>query len=345
MSRWKPFVPSFDKVSKEGFMPLPRAIEVVRRAVHRTVEQGPMKNVINELFVFAAELEWHRLGRPAYRVHKDLGEMLLETSLDLDTSHVRFPHPVFSLEIPSGLEILNNTCGRLEALLISSTYTDKVWKSETPSTRSREMSPDDQMALTPRVPDPDHGEWTLNVTQCWSDEESANNMLLVMIPGENIADRLVECLRNTNPIMVQSDPRPVVSGDENTRRILSLAIGASLFAIGANRRYVKRLGQHGRKKKRRRAKERTESKHRWSLGADIQLPRAGSRRLDGSDAGDEEHRSLTFSHWRQGHLRLQPAGPKDKREYSLKYIAPMKVRPDLPSPKMATRHAMHRGTE
>jgi hypothetical protein len=122
--------------------------------------------------------------------------------------------------------------------------------------------------------------------------------------------------------------------------MVSLVLGSAMFAVAANSRFVRRVETHGKKRTGRRAGNRPPEPRRWTLGADILLPRGRAAGGEESDDASDEDRSLRFGHIRQGHLRFTPCGPREDRSYVLRYIAPTIVRADLPLAPMATRHAM-----
>jgi hypothetical protein len=317
MSRWTEYTPSFDYVARKEGIPLPEAIALVGDAVKHGIENGSL--AFNEAFSFSCEERWNRLGRPSYRVALPLAEALTRTDLDLKGSFLRFPHAAFALELPSSFVLRNQSGGRLSGLLVSGA---------------------NDFVLAPgargiRVEAPDgEGTWRFIVMQLWEGEFEPVSCILTLAPTDSVGEKLRAALN-------AKSHDASITDEKTTQQLVALAMGAALFAVGSNK-FVRPVGTGLPSKRRgRRAGNRPPEPRRWTLGADIQLPRGGAVRSATDETSEPgEGRELQWAHIRQGHLRLTPSGPREDRSYVLRYIAPTVVRADLPLAPRATRHAM-----
>lgn len=328
---WTGYTPAFDIYAKQAGIPLPKAIDELGATIQRGVAEGSL--LINEAIGHLAERTWNTMGRPSYRVAPALADALADTDLDLDATFIRFPHPVFGIELPASFDLRNRGGHRLEGLLVSAV---------------REETTQAGRAIGIDAPD-GAGDWRFIVLQTWRDEDGAPVVFTLSLkPGDRVGARIREIEANADfsEAYVKRGHDGTITGEDALRRIIALALGSALFAVGANARLVRPVGRppEARKKRQgRRADRRPPEPRRWVLGADISLPGRADRPAGaGADTDDEDApgRSLRWSHVRQGHLRLTPTGPRSDRRYVLRYIAPTIVRPDLPLAPRATRHAM-----
>ena len=193
--------------------------------------------------------------------------------------------------------------------------------------------------------------WKLLVVQSWSGEERKDNPFFVVTIDKNkplsesisaaaFKDRSGEWFYGIGRSRTELNP---------LLRMAKLVIGSALFSVGANHKFLHRIPERrGAAKRRARAKKKRrpvgyEDKDRrvWSMGPSIKLPNRGG---GGGSSSKSDSGRLKWAHMRQGHLRLQRVGPRGKGKYSLRYIPPTVVRPDLGFPEgyKATRHDMDR---
>jgi hypothetical protein len=345
MSRWTTYTPNFDKLAKLNNISIGAALELTAR--HIMGGLGTNTYEINSAIALAGEIAWHNSGRPSYRVSTQLAETLAETRLDIDAAHLRFPHAAFALEFPPGFDIRDNKGRRLNGLLVSAVRETRVPTEEQQELVDAGWAADKAVNIKAEAPD-GVGYWRLNVAQDWEGDHHEVNMMLTMCAGTTVADVMANALTPRGDLprgytdLTEALPGHDgnITSDHVLRRILSLALGAALFAVSANSRFTRRVVSRSRRRPR---PNRPPEPRRWSLGADIQLPRGRTVSAPGDPLTEsEEGQGLTFSHIRQGHLRLTPCGPGDDRRYNLRYIFPTRVRPDLPLPPQATRHRINR---
>lgn len=319
MSRWSEYIPLSDYYAREVGVPLREAVQTVGKVIEEGVRTGKLQTF--EMVSYLAERNWTELGRPSYRVSTALAEALVETDLDIQAKHIRFPHSVFGIEIPRGFTLLNAQGRRLLGLLVTATR----------------LSPtgDQAGAYVLGIEAPDgEGPWGFTVCQTWEGEEETPATFRVRLdPDDVVGERLKE--------MTTKRVDDAVTVPESRARLVALALGAALFAVGANSKFVRPI-QAGGKRQGRKAHNRPPEPRRWSLGADIVLPRRG-KPAGPTEPTEGSGRSLQWAHVRQGHLRLVPTGPRSERTYVLRYIAPTVVRPDLPLAPRATRHLLDQG--
>jgi len=321
MNNWTDYVASFDVVARREGIPLPQALRLVETVVYRGVADNQLP--FCDAFSFSVEKAWHEMGRPSYRVALPLAEALADTDLDVDGAFLRFPHAAFALELPKSFCLRNKAGHRLSGLLVGAVR-DVVLPGGSNNTS--------QYGVKVEAPDGE-GTWRLTVMQAWEGEDTVV-CLLTLSPGITVEAVLRDAVASLGHDASITDAA-------TTRKFIALALGAALFAVGSNR-FVHPVGSGLPKRRGRKAANRAPEPRRWSLGADIQLPRGRSVATTSHDAGgaSEDGRELRFSHIRQGHLRLTPTGPREDRSFVLRYIAPTLVRPDLPLAQRATRHAM-----
>lgn len=322
MSRWTQFNTSFDRLARETGISLNEAHASMLEGVRSGLLEQRM--TVSDLLAHLLETGWARLGRPSYRVARPLAEALLSTDLDVEAQYIRLPHKVFAVELPVGFDAIRNREGhKLESLLVGATRMPDLGRG-----------PDGIKASGLKIELPDGGpdRFQFLVIQRWEQEKVATTFTLSLDRTDTIESR-IRCLVNS------PGHDPTVTDEEMGRRVIGLALGAALFAVGANSRFVRPVTPGTKRNGRRAHQCRAPEARRWTLGADIQLPR-GRSVSSSSEPSDGEGRELKFAHLRQGHLRLTPVGPVADRRYVLKYIAPTVVRPDLPLAPMATRHAM-----
>lgn len=331
MSRWTGYIPGFDRAARMTGLPLPGAIRRYTQFVQDGIASGRL--AANDSMTLAGELAWHRLGRPSYRVAAPLAHALTRTRLDIDAAFIRFPHAAWGIELPLGVDIRNLAGNRLEGLLVSAMRETDL----APATlRLRAIAPDGK------------GTWRLLVCQRWAHEDDTVSFALTLWPGVTVSERIAEVTGAGGASKCRTPQKHdvTITSDDTLGQIVSLVVGAAMFAVSANQRFVRPVTRHGRRGRRRgrKARNRPPEPRRWTLGADIVLPGGGSSPghtggVAGGDGGGGG-RCLRFAHIRQGHLRMTPTGPRDDRRYVLRYIAPTVVRPDLPLAPRATRHRL-----
>lgn len=308
-----------------------------------------------------AECAWHDDGRPSYQIAGPLSEALQSTDLRLGVRHVRFPHRAFAIEMPQegpGVIREPDSGRRLLAVLVTSVYAGEPDSADRPG--SSTVCAD--QPLEARAPDGERS-FRLMVVQSWEDEEDEDPPW--MLSTMNIKHTVEEACQRTlmqpfrevgkRPSSKTEDPtcRP---GSQVMERVLRLVFGAALFAVGANTSFISPVPEdkrHRRKRERQEKRGRAinpgdELTRRWSLGANILLPGGGD--ATGStrtDAAERERYALQWSHMRQGHLRMSRCGPRSDWHYTLHYIAPTVVKPELgfPTDYQATRHALSEPTD
>jgi len=315
VTAWTSYIPSFEALGRMLAIPMPQAIERIRKVTADGIFQGLISR--NEAFAVVAEETWNSLGRPSYRVALPLATALTETRLNIDEKFLYFPHEVFAVDIPSGLDIRNNDGNRLLGLLVG--------RASRADLRGPRGDGPQLVVTTPRT----DGSWNLIILQTWENAPSPSQCFVTLTPDSTVEERLNVPLDGAEQVTPSTD-------DKTTRQMISLAIGAALFAVSANSRFVKPIHRHSSKHSKRKAANRPPEPRRWSLGADIRLPNRPSATAATGNTGD----GLQWAHLRQGHLRLTPCGPLDSRHYELRYIAPTIVRPDLPMVPAATRHTL-----
>lgn len=344
MSKWTGFTPSFDRVARMLGIPLSAAVDRMTESTCKGVGRGTLLG--NEAISLVIERGWHDLGRPSYRLTPELGHALMRTRLDFEAKFVRFPHAAFALEIPPQIDVRGARGGRLRGLLVGGVRDRGIHNGVQPGHSFRLEAPDGK------------DEWKFMVLQDWELEETTCIMLLTLGPDTVIAERLERVLSETvpdagtAPLQVEAHRKArreyggdfsgldgSITNDTAMETIISLAIGSAMFAVSANARWARPIPPSKKKVSARKQRNRAPEPKRWLLGADIVLPGSCPVGEAGGDE-DDDKRSLTWAHLRQGHLRMTRCGPVDDRCYELKYVSPTIVRPDLPLAPKATRHLM-----
>lgn len=338
MTRYGEMLTCHDRAARifTGRVPNPReyATEFLQRTIVEDARQSGDSSPVVHL---VAERGYEALKRPSYQVDGKLCAALQETRLDLDPRHLQFPHAAFALELPlEGPGVIQDEgSGRcLMAILIASV-----------TRRSRGQA----VGYKCEIP-VNESAWNTVIVQRWEEEDALDPawFLIKQEDGFTVAEAVERaCSRPFRETVYSEDDGGVRASQDTLRRMARLAIGASLFAVGANTKFCTRVPEPRAKRKRR---EKAQKKgqpvslddvevQRWKLGHTINLPRGSQGR--GGD-GSEEGRELKFSHLRQGHLRMQRVGSKGEYKYVLRYIKPTIVRPDLGFPEgyRATKHRL-----
>jgi len=341
---------SIDRAARLAGIPAVEAQRLMAQSVFRDVRPNDYAPVLH----VCAECAWHDDGRPSYQIAGPLAEALQATNLGLGVRHVRFPHRAFAIELPQegpGVILEPDSGRRLRAALVAS-----VWAGEPEFDRPGSTTITADQSLVCRAPDGDHS-FRLMIVQSWEDEDDEDPpwMLSTMSTEHTVEEA---CQLTLAQPFREVGERPPGKTDPTCRpgsgvmdRVLRLAFGAALFAVGANASFISPVPEE---RKRRRKRERQEKRgrairpgeelvRRWSLGANIQLPGAGDATGSArANAAERERYALTWSHMRQGHLRMSRCGPRSDWHYTLHYIAPTVVKPELgfPPDYQATRHSL-----
>lgn len=308
--KWTAYRSFVSDLSKEHSIAVDKVCDCAQIALDEDVRSSAP-----ECFSMVAEINWIKIGRPSYRVATPLANALVKTNLDIDSSFVRFPHGVFSVEFQEGHKI-----GDLKSLLVFAASAETV--ATEPG--GRRYSRADSIRQSKPVPPDGKSHWVLSVSADVGKPDYDHHPISISLnPGEKLSDRL-----------------DLLDTTEEMKGFVKLALGVAMFSVSANAGMVKRIGPRkktGKRSKKSRLRE-ASAKRLWSLGADILLPGSGSGDSVRSGGDGEGSRELSFAHIRQGHLRMQALGSVDSRHYELRYIAPTVVRPDLPLSPAATRH-------
>jgi hypothetical protein len=245
-----------------------------------------------------AEASWYGSGEPEYRVWPDAAMALGNTDIDIDAAHLRLPWPAFVVTFPRWL-VVSHEGVELSSLLVTEVMEPKL------------------SACTRRGPWPDS-------VLAPPDAPFDQRKLLVMLPHGSMDDLITWKLNLTPGTSIKDEFERYIwdkrkGGDrEQTLWLLSIVVCTCFFAVG--RSSQSRLLVAAPEPRRRGPPRRI-----YEVGKEIVLPvyddtgpRAPGR--DGEDTG----RSVR-SHFRRGHLRWQPYGPRDNPTYELIFIPPTVV--------------------
>lgn len=319
MAKYTPYKTTFDCARRVLGVSKKEAVAAILETIHYGTAGSC---AANELAVLAGETAWDSMGRPSYRIAPHLVQGLMRTSLDIEARYLRFPHSVFSIEIPNSIHIRNNDEERLESLLICSLA------PASSEHQTREQFVLDCVPIPPNGTDPIR----LIFVEFWedSDKKGVANLTISLEPGHVISERL-------KTVFTRPGHDSTIVSDTTLSQMVSLGLGAALFAVGSGR-FVKWVGSANKNRQGKRNNKKKSDKI-WMLGTDIRLPGTKSKSSD-SHPGEPTGRHLKWAHLVQGHLKMQPRGPANDRSYSLIYIAPTVARPDLEFPPQATRHVI-----
>jgi len=207
-----------------------------------------------------ADREYHETRRPTYQIAPALVGALQNTNLAIDSAHLRLPHCVFGIEVPvEGPGVFMDQNGhKLSGLMVGAIRRPEKMSIVDLVNSMDPLVPRLSRPLQPFAPAAETGKWNLIVVQCWEGEERIAPMffLCTMIPGQAIeesVDKAAYADFQENPESADDGgARPDV---HTQRRMIRLAIGSALFAIGANNRFTERVPEPRATKRRRQRAE------------------------------------------------------------------------------------------
>ena len=257
--------------------------------------------VLQKLF---AEKNWYGWGQPTYKIYPFALEALQRTHLEeIVNDKLELPYPVFVLSFPAGSE-LNGI--RVETILAY---------------------------LAKKIRD-DENDRRLEICVKRSDgEEMLSSVTLA--PGKTIEDQLNEA------DLLEPDLTAPGKEIDSLRSSLRLVVGVCLVATGVIRHQEPLLTQEAPSVVDK-IKKNKKPKKIWEVGRNIQLPRAPRREettttSTSAPTSETIKREISYGYVRSGHFRLQPYGPKkEPTHYEMIFVAPTRVRPDLPKQKRMT---------
>jgi hypothetical protein len=293
-----------------------------------------------------AENSWDVWGKPYYKVWPGMADALSRCSMDLDSDLFHAPFETFLIRIPVDHRLAAMNRG---AVLVA--YVDVKWLIEedehiaesNPSEGLKALI-DEQRNTVEGLKErlgfiPTHQMHLLYQTPLDYIEKSITTATFCVGEGDTMNDAVN---RNFDPsyehihdIRMKKDNSDRMS-DDDQREFVRIMVGVCMFATnshemvlpdvdmsGIERRFPKRRGADPVRQAR---IDKEIGKNRgWSVGREVILPRP---RMVANESGDGGH-SLSWSHIRSGHMRMQAHG-KGRLKRKLKFIAPMHIRSDLP---------------
>lgn len=323
----------------EFYVTLQRRIEQLLAQAYRadpTDKMGAARCAYNQA---SSEMTWIKLGRPYYKLYPAVTDMLVESSLDIPSEHVRAPLSAILLRFPADYHNPALMAGdkALRTILVTE------WsQSDMKTLPAAPVDPRDKDDPRRFVFWMDFGETlaeSLPSTQELTGDPTPLGGPVLTFQLVSISDEQVSFEEHFEE-WIRRDKLDMAAGLEVSSDVLAaairVAVGACLLANGADDRVVEHdvLNKHVtryRDAKTEEAKEalfekaKRRGKFGWVVGREISLP---SRKVSsGESAGSGVQ--LKSSHWRKGHFHRVRYGP-GKSLVKVAWYRPIIVRPDLP---------------
>lgn len=277
----------------------------------------------------ATDVQWHKDGRPYYKVFPALIPMLANTKLAVPGKYLKAPQPTFAIRLPEGHQDPMFTVeGReLKSIVVSESSKDEILAIRGEVEQEKmfiiwidfgetfsgmpyylfqvmKFNEDDtiESALerqqTPEKTDTSTTSIGLNVPT-----EIINNCIKLVVSICFLAtgaDRIIE------PDVLSKDLQKYLEAKKNSKRKSPEESDESVDKFQSR---AKKRGKNG-----------------WTIGREITIP----RNRDGSES-DGEGRQLSYSHQRGAHFHVYHYGA-GKSRWKVRWINQLTVRPDLPAP-------------
>ena len=318
------------------------AIDVVRNSGDYAGVSAVQK--INVMCGFTDEMRWHCLGRPYYKVYRDMAVSLIDTSIGIKPCDFRTPYSAFSVMLPSGLVpgidtfLFHCFKGKLDSSgFIVDPQNDGVLSdcggtadSWAPIGHSVGFVSDKESKF---------GPVKMLCRILWNDSSSDGKnggrgiMPILVCENETLGHAMDHMIED---VVDFSDGGAMVQ--EGVCSAFKIAAGVAMFAVNRHSfispdMEMPKQVMRGKKKKvfDDLAKENAlASCVGWKVGSEMSLPRGYHLASRASGTG----KKLQFGHIRSGHMRMQPHGPHNSLR-KLIFIPPTLVKPKLP---MKTQH-------
>lgn len=294
-----------------------------------------------------SEWGWHENLEPEYKAWPAAIVALAATKMDVGCEHLRLPFPAFAIRLPEDyvaeddgkspsirsvfVTIFKNTD---DGMSYQTTSLDGPRHTKTPliqQTRWLSLGKEVPALLSIMI------KWKENPRNVVDDSFAVFSVGLVS--GETLEQRF-QTLQYAKSVASGGFATKYVPSEALVHEMFSLAVGTSFFATS---RVKKRPDQtqivtkdkRPRPERRRFEKEHGEEQPTFNVGRELMLPReAGVPSASDSGArgpGEGTGRQLKYGHFRTGHIRRQPYGPRGgEQRIELIFVEPTIVRQDLP---------------
>lgn len=248
--------------------------------------------------LLTADEAWYQSGEPEYRVYPDAAMAFGHTDIDIDCKHLRLPWPAFTITFPRWL-VCAGGGDEIDSLLITEVMEPSIKQENVLGRRA------------------DGGIWVR------ADAPNDQRKLVMMISRGGTEDMTYWKL----PLDAGTSLKTVFESyvcrarygidREQSLWLFAIAVCTCFFTVGrsSQSRLVEPCFERGRNTLRR----------IWEVGRELTLPvydDAGPRHV--SRDSDGTGRSPR-SHFRRGHMRWQPYGPRENPHYELIFIPPTVV--------------------
>lgn len=244
-----------------------------------------------------ADIAWYKSGEPEYRVWPDAAMALGYTDIDIDCTHLRLPWPALVITFPRWL-VCTEKGYEIESILITEVMEPAITRQNVLGKRA-----DGTVVVHPDAPRDQRK--LLMLINLGTKDEDALYWKLPLKPGTSIRQEFEGyfCAEKSG------------IGREQALWLLSIAVCTCFFSVGRSTqsRLLVPAFERPRGGNLRRI---------YEVGRELVLPvyddtgpRSESREGEGTGRSPR-------SHFRRGHLRWQPYGPRDNPHYELIFIPP-----------------------
>lgn len=307
-------------------------------AFEGVVRNGPMSSTIaaNDLVAFnqaGDELEWHRSGKPYYKIDPRLLPHLLELKANVLAEHFCVPFESFEIRLPKGGLQESPDKPWVRALLVTRYKQQDLEDAKDKLQLPFAESPESDFLVIRMSLGNEKIEYMHPLLGKTTDEAPSQMFIrFKLTPGKGFID----CYRARPSGM--PNMQGYVPNDQVMEAAVKIALLVSLMACHNEEMLVpdipRKMVERYRQAKRRgdvSALEVMDNKRAklgmgkgWVIGMEdwerpVLVPGHG-----------EVRGPLKFGHWRSPHPRLQPTGSREKPIYRLIFLGPTRVRKDLP---------------
>lgn len=293
------------------------------------------------------EYRWYRLGQPRYRVYPGMVSALAGISIDIDAAHLRLPFPTFTVELPKDYFREHDKAPYLRGLMVHCRRRDGSSKHDQFDYGvSYTNTQENQIVVGPKPPDAND---VMIVDMDFGDEVATSPFskereicpckpfaIFDIDGGKTISERF-DLMPKLPPI--DDGYMPSL---EFQKACLRIAVGIAFFAVndhevveryipGGYREKLERATREGNKKTAQKTNNEIRNAgfaHMFEVGRELVINERTEPGEPREESATGQH--LQWGHVRGAHMRWQPHGPRDAPDYKLIFIAPTRVRPDLP---------------
>lgn len=276
------------------------------------------------------DIEWHRLGRPYYKIWPGLAAELQHTRLNFGGDCLHPPYSTYAVMLDGGA-----------VFQVSGAPTPEDFRADhrayrnvaPPGVIAKSMADED--AYLNRLQRDGKPVFTLAVTwhHRFGGRVSQATAFTTIHERNSVEDAVQMCLGNIGAA-AELDSHNVPPEAMIRLGVCAMMFGGDrheLVAPDIDRELLLRRFPGGRSKgSQLLAKQQIEREiaecRGWKIGSEIDLPRPIRESGESREGGGQE---LTSAHWRSGHMRMQACG-EGLKDRKLIFVRPTLVRPDLP---------------